>query len=54
MPASKQKIAPTLAQDGWTPSQGKPAVQGGYVPTINQTTATPPTGGSAVKPPEKK
>lgn len=33
-------------QKGW-----KPTVQGGYKPTVSQTTTLPPSGGSGVKPP---
>ncbi|WP_174285104.1 hypothetical protein [Sphingomonas bacterium] len=33
-------------EKGW-----KPTVQGGYKPTVSQVVATPPSGGSGVKPP---
>lgn len=41
---------------GWKPSvtPGRGGVQGGYIPTTGQGAATPPTGGSGVKPPPVK
>lgn len=51
-PISKPSSIKVIAQDGWTP--GRSTVQGGYIPTTGQVAAPPPTGGSGVKPPEKK